>query len=63
MKKRTIITTEKREIWIIQEGTGTHVWNQASSSDQSCEVEPDTEMALTEEKPPTTKKEDQRGEV
>jgi hypothetical protein len=63
MKKRTIITTEKREIWIIQEGTETHVWNQASSSDQSSEVKPETDMALTEEKPPTTNEEDQRGEV
>lgn len=63
MKKRTTITTEKREIWIIrEEGTQTHVWNQASSSDQSSEVKPETDLALTEEKPPTNE-EDQRGEV
>ncbi|MGI8897797.1 MAG: hypothetical protein ACR2IB_05330 [Pyrinomonadaceae bacterium] len=36
MKKRTIITTAKHEIWIIrEEDEQTHVWNQTSSSDQS----------------------------
>lgn len=65
MKKRTIITTEKREIWIIrEEGAQTHVWNQTSSADQSSEVKPETDMTLTvtEEEAPTQNEENQRGE-
>jgi hypothetical protein len=66
MKKRTTITTEKREIWIIrEEGAQTHVWNQTSSSDQSSKVKPEPDLALTvtEEKPPTTNEKNQCGEV
>jgi len=53
MKKRTIITTEKREVWIIsQQDWQTSMPEQETSSDQSSDAP--QELALPEQKPTTT---------
>jgi hypothetical protein len=54
MKKRTTITTEKREIWIISEGVpGSHISGPSSSTERTQDTN-DTALVTTEQMPPTT---------
>lgn len=54
MKKRTTITTEKREIWIISEGDPqSHIPGPGTSTDRA-EDSTDTALVTTEQVPATT---------
>ena len=56
MKKRTTITTEKREIWIITAGDlQSHIPGPVSSTDRA-EDTTNTSLVTTEQVPPTTNK-------
>ena len=54
MKKRTTITTEKREIWIISDGgLASHIPGPPSATDRTDDAT-DTPLVTTERLPPTT---------
>lgn len=62
MKKRTTITTEKREIWIISEGDlPSHIPGPGASTDRA-EVTTDTALVTTESSTTTSEMDDSEKE-
>jgi len=61
MKKRTTITTEKREVWIISEEDPQSQFPQPSSYTDRAD-HTDTTLVTTEQTPTTTDQEDQPDE-